>query len=157
MDDNMERPSMADMKNAFHTQDDHPGEGETTHPVVFYTTDQWSDLQTWWIDNAMEEASELVDKAREYGGTGRAKDLVELGQTMVDLGIRIPDSAYTGKGNIQEGFLQELGIYFYLVGKMGRWSAALQSGHLVSDDTLKDIGIYVRMAQRARNCGGWPV
>ena len=26
----------------------------------------------------------------------------------------------------------------------------------VSDDTLGDIGVYVRMAQRVRSHGGWP-
>ena len=34
--------------------------------------------------------------------------------------------------------------------------AAIRRGEFVSDDTLFDIGVYVRMVQRMRETGNWP-
>ena len=50
----------------------------------------------------------------------------------------------------------ELGVFFYLIGKVARWQSAIERGERPSDDTLFDVGVYVRMAQRIRSHGGWP-
>lgn len=113
------------------------------------------ELEDWWMESAAAEVRPLIAKMREYGGNGRALDLEEIGRGLVNSGVAA--GPLTGRGNIQEGYLQELGVYFYLLGKFARWTAAISEGRLVSDDTLYDIGIYVRMAQRIRQTGGWPV
>lgn len=107
-------------------------------------------LEQWWRANTESEIAWLVPKAEEYGGMHRASDLVDLGRTMTELMGRDP-------GEYSEGALQELGIYFYLEGKLGRWKAAILENRGVSEDTLTDISVYARMALRARQAGGWPV
>lgn len=100
------------------------------------------DLNQWWMDIAHEEAIAVVDKAVEYG----ANSMTELGHEIAKLSGR----------KISDGQAIELACYFYIKGKMGRWSDAIVAGKDVSDDTLGDIGVYVRMAQRVRSNGGWP-
>lgn len=99
-------------------------------------------LTEWWMDKAEEEVRQVVPKAVEYG----ALDLVQIGQ----------DLALTMKRTVTDAEAAELGIYFYLRGKLARWTDAVITGRQVSDDTLHDIGVYVRMAQRVRDAGGWP-
>lgn len=113
------------------------------------------ELEDWWMQTAADEVSRLVSKMAEYGGLSRATDLTEIGRDLVAAGVS--KGPLTGAGNIQEGWLQELGIYFYVRGKFARWQAAIIEGRPVSDDTLLDLGVYVRMAQRIRAIGGWPV
>lgn len=105
------------------------------------------ELTDWWLQVAQAEVKPMVDKALEYGGKGAAIDLIEIGR---DLG------RLAGHKDVSDLDATELGIYFYLRGKFGRWQAAVLEGRRVSDDTLLDIGVYVRMAQRARAVGGWP-
>lgn len=105
------------------------------------------ELYAWWLDKADAEVSPLTKKLIEYGGEGRAIDLVDIGRDIGRLQGR----------DLDDSEAAELGIYFYLRGKMGRWTAAVLRGEKVSDDTLLDIGIYVRMVQRIRDVGGWPV
>lgn len=107
-------------------------------------------LTRWWVEKAEKEARELVPKAVEYGGAHRASDLTQLGRTLAEL-------MEASDGREEDAELQELAIYFYLQGKMGRWQAALLEGRRVSDDTIHDLGIYVKMVQRIREAGGWPV
>ena len=101
-------------------------------------------LTDWWMDTARTEVEKVAPKAVEYGST----DLSEIGRTLSQVIGR-------GEGD-SEAAQAELGIYFYLVGKMARWTDAIKSGRPVSDDTLHDIGVYVRMVQRIRDVGGWP-
>ena len=115
------------------------------------------ELHDWWLGQAEREVAPLLDKMREYGGGGRALDLEEIGRGLVNSGVSIDERYRTGRGEPQEGHLQELGVYFYLLGKFARWTAAVAEGRPVSDDTLYDIGVYVRMVQRIRSRGGWPV
>lgn len=103
-----------------------------------------AELTEWWLDLARAEAAKVVPKAVEYGAT----DLLEIGRDMVAAGV-----AERGGGAAE---LCELGVYFYMVGKMARWRSAVAEGRAVGDDTLHDIGVYVRMAQRIRSHGGWP-
>lgn len=100
------------------------------------------ELEQWWLAMANEEIERTVPKAIEYGST----DLDEIGRQMLAAGLR----------DTHETSTEELGIYFYMVGKMARWTDAIRTGRRVSDDTLFDLGVYVRMVQRIRSAGGWP-
>ena len=105
------------------------------------------ELFQWWVTKAADEISPLLPKIIEYGGNGRAIDLINIGR----------DLAHTANRQVTDAEAAELGIYFYVVGKLGRWSAAVANGKAVSDDTLHDIAIYIKMVQRIREKGGWPV
>lgn len=136
-------------------------EGKIVVPVVSHMRQfvddgtQGSDLRNWWLSRAEREVDPMIAKAVEYGGNGRALDLEEIGRGLVQSGVKVQrgEEGWTNS----EAMYQELGIYFYLLGKFARWTAAVAEGRQVSDDTLLDIGVYVRMAQRIRDVGGWPV
>lgn len=99
-------------------------------------------LTAWWMDKAEEETRAVVPKAVEYGAT----DLRDIGRDLADcMGRTVTDEEAT-----------ELGIFFYLRGKLSRWVDAVKRGDRPSDDTIYDIGVYCRMAQRNRDAGGWP-
>lgn len=123
--------------------------------------DAVSELRGWWEQTAHDEVSQLTAKMIEYGGLSRATDLAEIGRGLINSGVKLPDqrvAPWVDNGaSPQSADYQELGVYFYLLGKFARWTAAVAEGRPVSDDTLLDIGIYVRMAQRIRAVGGWPV
>lgn len=106
------------------------------------------ELDEWWHAQAAKEVEPLMSKLVEYGGKGRAYDLIDIGKDLA----RTLDWE-----DISDADAAELGIYFYIRGKLGRWFAAISDKRPVSDDTLYDIGIYVRMVQRIRDRGGWPV
>lgn len=108
------------------------------------------ELAEWWEKLAHAEVTPLLAKMTEYGGSGAAIDLIEIGRKMGELGPRLAELTTDDAGKA------ELGVYFYMVGKMARWHAALMEGRQVSDDTLHDIGVYDRMVQRIREAGGWP-
>lgn len=106
---------------------------------------RFTELHEWWVALAREEADKVVPKAIEYG----ADDLIEIGRQMAEvMGL--------GGTKFDQQQLAELGIYFYVVGKVARWTSAIRTCRAVSDDTLHDIGVYIRMAQRVRSHGGWP-
>lgn len=119
--------------------------------------DAVAELRGWWEQTAHDEVAGLTAKMVEYGGLHRATDLEEIGRGLVNSGVRMigrnGPEGYAGS----DAAYQELGCYFYLLGKFARWTAAVAEGRTVSDDTLLDIGIYVRMVQRIRAVGGWPV
>lgn len=99
-------------------------------------------LRQWWFEKAEAEMGPTIDKAVEYGST----DLIDIGLML----------ARTMRRTITEEEAAELGVFFYLIGKIARWQSAIERGERPSDDTLLDIGVYVRMAQRIRDAGGWP-
>lgn len=99
-------------------------------------------LSGWWMDLAEEEVRRVVPKAVEYG----ALDLIQIGH----------DLALTAGRQVTDEEAAEMGIYFYIRGKLARWTDAIARGDRPSDDTLHDLGVYVRMAQRVRHSGGWP-
>lgn len=107
------------------------------------------DLEQFWSDAANNEISQVVPKAIEYGGSGRDHGLLDIGRNLLRL-QRGHDA------EISDEEATEAGIYFYLLGKVGRWTSAIHRGERVSDDTLHDISVYCRMAQRVRQVGGWP-
>lgn len=100
------------------------------------------ELTTWWLDLARHEVAAVVPKAVAYGAT----DLRDIGRDLAEcMGRQVDDEEAA-----------ELGVYFYLRGKVSRWTNAIIRGDRVADDTLHDTGVYVRMAQRIRSHGGWP-
>lgn len=102
-----------------------------------------ADLLNWWTRLAERDARTTVPKAVEYGSA----DLIEIGRAM---------ARATGRTDLTDAQAAELGIYFYVVGKLGRWTAAVEDGRPVSDDTLFDISVYITMVRRIRATGGWP-
>ena len=100
-------------------------------------------LKDWWADTSALDAEKVVPKAAEYG----AGDLAEIGHAMAKI---------AKMGNLSEAQATELGIYYYVVGKVARWTSAVEAGRRVSDDTLLDITTYSMMARRVRDVGGWP-
>lgn len=101
-------------------------------------------LRDWWIDKAQTEVDLVAPKAVEYS----AVDLVEYGRTLALIMGR--------KDHITDEEATEIGIWGYLVGKVARWTGAVKEGRRISDDTIFDILIYSKMAQRNRDVGGWP-
>lgn len=102
------------------------------------------ELEAWWLAAAQDEIERTIPKAIEYG----AGDLIDLGRTMAKV---------LGRSDISDIEAAELGIFFYVQGKMARWTDAVAHRRAVSDDTLFDLGVYVRMAQRNRaSASGWP-
>lgn len=127
-----------------------PGRAE---PARTEPTQAVDELRTWWERLANTEADRVVPKAVEYG----ADDLVEIGRELILAGVRMPANvASNGTQAEADEIYAELGIWFYLVGKMARWRSAVRRGERVSDDSLHDIGVYARMAQRVRETGRWP-
>lgn len=105
-----------------------------------------AELRFWWEKISKAEVDMVAGKAVEYGGNGAAIDLIQIGQDL---------AAISGR-TVDDQMATEYGIYFYVRGKFARWTAAMVEGRPVSYDTLLDLGIYIRMAQRNREVGGWP-
>jgi hypothetical protein len=115
---------------------------ETMDAAERATDPRRAELADWWRSTAENEIKQTVDKAIEYGST----DLIDIGQAIARVaGREIPDSEAA-----------EWGVFFYLEGKLSRWRSAITRGDLPSFDTLLDIGVYARMAQRIRQEGSWP-
>jgi hypothetical protein len=114
---------------------------EKVDPEVEALTRQ---LNNWWSDTSQAEMEACVPKAIEYGST----DLAVIGRTQGRL---------MGRDNLTHEEATELGIFFYLMGKIARWEDAIINGRRVSDDTLHDVAVYTKMMQRTRAVGGWPI
>lgn len=99
-------------------------------------------LAGWWRAKSEAEIGMVVDKAIEYGAT----DLVDIGRNVA----RLSDRDVTD----QEAAM--IGVFFYLEGKLARWRSAIHDKRPVSADTILDIGVYARMAQRIAEAGSWP-
>lgn len=100
-------------------------------------------LADWWVEQANQEMDACIPKAVEYGST----DLAVIGRAQGRL---------MGRDNLTHEEATELGIFFYLIGKLARWEDAIVHGRRVSDDTLHDASVYIKMQQRNRAVGGWP-
>ena len=107
---------------------------EGTRPV--------DELTNWWLDAARAEAAAVIPKAVEYG----ANSLIEVGRSMARIAQR----------EVSDEEAIEMAIAFYISGKLGRWIDAMAVGRRPSDDSIWDIGIYAKMAQRNRAAGSWP-
>ena len=100
-------------------------------------------LTDWWIEHARDEVEAVAPKAVEYG----ANSMIEVGRTMARI---------QGRHIISDEEAIETACMFYIAGKLGRWVDAIAAGKRPSDDTIYDIGVYAKMAQRNRAVGGWP-
>lgn len=101
-------------------------------------------LGDWWLERARQEVEKVAPKAIEYS----AVDLIEYGRTL---------ALVMGRNEgMSDEEAAEIGMWGYLVGKIARWTGAIKEGRRVSNDTLHDVGVYVKMAQRNRDVGGWP-
>jgi len=100
-------------------------------------------LRDWWLERAQQEIEKTVPKAIEYSSV----DLTEYGRTL---------ALVLGRGDVTAEEATEIGIWGYMVGKVARWTGAIKEGRRPSDDTLLDISVYTKMAQRNRDVGGWP-
>ena len=98
------------------------------------------DLANWWLDETKFELDSVLPKAVEYGSA----DLKVIGFALSQM-IGEP------KGVTND----ELGIAFYVLGKVARLVGGYADGRKPSDDTWHDIAIYTKMAQSARENGGW--
>lgn len=97
----------------------------------------------WWVSDAKENAEKTMPKAIEYGSI----ELVEAGRTLARL---------MGRPDVSDQEAMETMIWSYVMGKMGRWTAALSRGERVSDDTIFDILVYATMVRKIRETGEWP-
>ncbi len=98
-------------------------------------------IEEWWNEVATADVAAFLPKFQEYG----SNDLVEIGRTQ---------AAIAGWEGLDESQLAELGIFFYLYGKMARWAEALADKRWASDDTLHDVTVYSMMARRNRAAKG---
>lgn len=100
-----------------------------------------ADLRAWWETNSDHDLESTIPKAIEYG----SESMIEYGRTLARVAGR----------KVSEAEALEWAIFAYIVGKVGRWTAAVQRGEQVSEDTLKDIEIYAKMARKVRQTGTW--
>lgn len=107
------------------------------------TVELAGELAEWWLLQSLDEIYPTVAKAVEYSST----DLRDIGRVLADV---------SGWAPINDAQATELGIAFYVLGKLSRVFGAYKNHRLPSDDTWFDIGVYARMAQRTRQTGGWP-
>lgn len=112
-------------------------------PPPGVTSDGVRELADWWRARCEEEIEAVVPKAVEYG----ANSMIEVGRSM----LRV-----AGRTDVTDEEAIEVACMFYLSGKLGRWIDAVAAGKRPSDDTVYDMGIYIKMAQRARDVGTWP-
>ncbi len=98
-------------------------------------------LATWWLDHAHVEAQQTVAKMTEYG----AGDLIAIGHKMAQM---------TNGRTLDDDQAFELGVLFYLIGKVERVVSATERGEQASDDTWFDIAVYAKMTQ-ARRAKAW--
>ena len=98
-------------------------------------------LTTEWAKLARAEIDQTIPKATEYG----QQSLINLGNQLAQLQGR----------QVTDAQAMELACWSYLNGKIQRFNDAVINGKQVSDDTLLDIGVYVRMIQIIRKTGNW--
>jgi hypothetical protein len=106
----------------------------------------FEELLTWWRDTCEGDAQRTIPKAIEYGS-------IDLNIIGFALGECIP----TLKEQRREGSTEaaEMGIAFYLLGKIARMVSAYSEGQAPSDDTWMDVTVYSMMGRRVRDRGSW--
>lgn len=97
-------------------------------------------VRDWWMNTAERHADMVTPKMAEYG----SRDLVEIGREF---------AALAGREGLDDTVAYEVGVFFYLRGKVARWSAAVGRGEQVSQDTLDDIVAYSMMVLHNREEG----
>jgi hypothetical protein len=110
------------------------------------------DLLDWWMATSFTDFMATVPKIFEYGGNDKrpgSADLRIVGESLMEL-LGWPVNEKT------EAVAQELGCWFYLLGKSGRLVSNYQQQDPGKPDTWFDIGIYAKMARRIQETGNWP-
>lgn len=97
-------------------------------------------LANWWLNETRNELDSVIPKALEYGSA----DLKVIGFALSQM-----------IGEPKDVTNDELGIAFYVLGKVARLVGGYADGRKPSDDTWHDIAIYTKMAQYARHNGEW--
>ncbi len=105
-------------------------------------------LDLWWAAMADVELERTIPKCIEYGDDG--DDLVAIGH---DIDMIIRKDPPPGVSSTQ--WQSELGVFFYLRGKVARMLAAFKKGRLPSFDTFFDTKVYAAMLMRIRHHGLW--
>lgn len=100
----------------------------------------------WWQKAAADDAEDFSAKADEYGSA----DLDLIGQALMLTMDKFPDEARTPQ------LARELGIAYYLLGKVSRMVGAYADGRVPSDDTWHDASVYSMMG-RFNRAGGYDV
>lgn len=94
-------------------------------------------LGDFWREDTERLITMCEPKVIEYG----SEDLVELGRDVARMAGRpVPD----------DGLAYELGVFFYVRGKMARWMNAAVRGEHVNQDSLDDILTYVVLCKYDR-------
>ncbi len=96
-----------------------------------------ADITKWWREVTDDDLCRYLAKRTEYGSF----DLSILGdvlqRTMDDEALKIDAN-------------EEIGITFYMLGKLARVLSAYKEGRVPSDDTWDDLAIYAMMGRMAR-------
>lgn len=108
--------------------------------------EQFEELLTWWRSISESDAQRTVPKAIEYGS-------IDLNIIGFALGECIP--ALKEKRHEGSTHAAEMGIAFYLLGKIARMVSAYSEGQEASDDTWMDVTVYSMMGRRVRDRGAW--
>lgn len=106
-------------------------------------TDQQSELMEWWQTQSERDLAELLPKVGEYG----AFDLQIIGDVLATMS--------NWDQNTPTRVKEELGCFFYLLGKVARMASAYRENRLPSDDTYHDAEVYAKMVRRIRDRGEW--
>lgn len=105
-------------------------------------TERQEELLSWWREVTEQDIAQMLPKVGEYG----AYDLSMIGNTLLDI---------LDRENQPDRVGQEMGCFFYLLGKVARMASAYKEDRLPSDDTLHDIVVYAMMIRRIRAKGEW--
>lgn len=96
-----------------------------------------------YIQDLTSEVTDMViPKARTYGTT----ELSQLGATLMNV---------AGKGTVPERGSMQYAVWFYSIGKMARWTAAVKRGEQPTRDTVLDILVYALMWLKVEETGEW--
>jgi hypothetical protein len=94
------------------------------------------DLLEWWMDTTRRDADGYIKKAEEYG----SYDLHVTGEVLLHA-MKNPPKGVDPR---------EVGVVFYLLGKIARAVSAYEDGRTPSDDTWHDVVVYAMMARLFR-------
>lgn len=97
-------------------------------------------LGKWWAEKSDTLAGAAVPKMIEYG----SDDLTQIGSELLDI---------AGVHEYSKRQAYEAGVFFYVRGKVSRWSYSVKQQAFVSDDTLHDIITYCMMVLDRRENG----
>jgi hypothetical protein len=127
--------------------------GEYVWDVTIDIPHEALSLLRWWLATDVADLEQTLPKMFEYGGDAKTRpgsaDLRVIGEGLMEL-LGWPVNETT------EAVAQELGCWFYLLGKSGRLISNYQQAQPGKADTWFDIGIYAKMARRIQETGNWP-